>query len=394
MTPCSEHGGPLPHPPQQYLELTPPVFLMWKIRKLLRFSRQGQATLAGLFRSWVQVRRLQIIQRQISKAIRDKKRQALPAFLEEMDRPGFGNRMSQLFKAVKRFAPKTKKTRVQLKDDLGHLLTPTATEKAYSRFFGDLYQSPTVTPPAGSLSDSLDLSWAEWFAALVQTLARKAVPPHYAPAVLWKHSADLLADFVAPEASFPAGPIHWPSAWTDAFLALLPKPPKPPSHPKALRPISLLDPVSKALGVILAQRLMPYTQQYLAMLPQHAYLAQRSTASAIGKVMSHCFQIRQLLQPQKLNIHGSREGRRKRDLVGGLALSVDLSRAFDSLPFWLLKQSLERAGVPTPLVELILSFHAQVRFRLANGAVSVTAGRGIRQGCPLARNCGQLPPAA
>ena len=27
MTPCSEHGGPLPHPPQQYLELTPPVFL-------------------------------------------------------------------------------------------------------------------------------------------------------------------------------------------------------------------------------------------------------------------------------------------------------------------------------------------------------------------------------
>ena len=70
--------------------------------------------------------------------------------------------------------------------------------------------------------------------------------------------------------------------------------------------------------------------------------------------------------------------------MGGLALSVDLSRAFDSLPFWLLKQSLERAGVPTPLVELILSFHAQVRFRLANGAVSVTAGRGIREVCPLA----------
>eukprot|EP00439_Symbiodinium_sp_Y106_P079483 s445_g18.t1 len=268
---------------------------MWKIRKLLRFSRQGQATLAGLFRSWVQVRRLQIIQRQISKAIRHQKHQALAAFLEEVDRPGFGNRMSQLFKAVKRFAPKTEKTRIQLKDDLGHLLTPTATEKAYSRFFGDLYQRPTVTPPAGSLSDSLDLSWAEWFAALVQTPARKAVPPHYAPAVLWKHSADLLADFVAPEASFPAGPIHWPSVWTDAFLALLPKPPKPPSHPKALRPISLLDPVSKALGVILAQRLMPYTQQSPAMLPQYAYLAQRSTASAIGQVMSHCFQIRQLL---------------------------------------------------------------------------------------------------
>ena len=159
---------------------------------------------------------------------------------------------------------------------------------------------------------------------------------------------------------------------------------KVPSHPKALRPISLPDPLSKSLGVILAQRLGPYTQQYLATLPQHAYLAQRSTASPIGKVMSHCHQIRQLLQSQKLNIHSSRDGQRNSDLVGGLILSVDLSRAFDSLPFWLLRQSLDQAGVPGSLRELILSFHAHVRFKVANSDVSVLAGRGIRQGCPLA----------
>ena len=54
---------------------------------------------------------------------------------------------------------------------------------------------------------SFTLFSAEGFAALVQMPARKAVPPHYAPAALWKHSADLLADFVAPDASFPAGPV-------------------------------------------------------------------------------------------------------------------------------------------------------------------------------------------
>ena len=279
--------------------------------------------------------------------------------------------MSRLFKAVKRFAPKTKKLRIQLKDELGHLLAPSASAQAYRTFFSDLYQSPTVPPTPGFLTEDLDLSWAEWFSALAHTHRLK-------------HCADLLASFIAPRASFQAGPIVWPEAWTDAFLALPPKPPKVPSHPKALRPISLPDPLSKSLGVILAQRLGPYTQQYLATLPQHAYLAQRSTASAIGKVMSHCHQIRQLLQSQKLNIHSSRDGQRNSDLVGGLILSVDLSRAFDSLPLWLLRQSLDQAGVPGSLRELILSFHAHVRFKVANSDVSVLAGRGIRQGCPLA----------
>ena len=261
---------------------------MWHIRRRLRFCQQGHSTLAGMFRSWVQVKRLQIIQRAIAKEARARKKQALTNFLNEIDTPEYSNRMSRLFKAVKRFAPKTKKQRIQLKDELGHLLTPSDAAQAYSTFFHELYQSPAVPPDVGVLTEDLGLSWAEWFSALAQTQARKAVPSHYAPALLWKHCADLLAHFIAPRASFPAGPIEWPETWTDAFLALLPKPPKPPSHPKALRPISLLDPLSKSLGVILAQRLGPYTRHYLDTQPQHAYLAQRSTASAISKVMSHC----------------------------------------------------------------------------------------------------------
>eukprot|EP00439_Symbiodinium_sp_Y106_P056405 s759_g7.t3 len=191
------------------------------------------------------VKRLQIIQRAIAKEARARKKQALTNFLNEIDTPEYSNRMSRLFKAVKRFAPKTKKQRIQLKDELGHLLTPSDAAQAYSTFFHELYQSPAVPPDVGVLTEDLGLSWAEWFSALAQTQARKAVPSHYAPALLWKHCADLLAHFIAPRASFPAGPIEWPETWTDAFLALLPKPPKPPSHPKALRPISLLDPLSK-----------------------------------------------------------------------------------------------------------------------------------------------------
>ena len=77
--------------------------------------------------------------------------------------------MSRLFKAVKRFAPKTKKLRIQLKDELGHLLAPSASAQAYRTFFSDLYQSPTVPPTPGFLTEDLDLSWAEWFSALAHT---------------------------------------------------------------------------------------------------------------------------------------------------------------------------------------------------------------------------------
>ena len=57
-----------------------------------------------------------------------------------------------------------------------------------------------------------------------------------------------------------------------------------------------------------------------------------------------CSAVTLLPDPSVAAIPKAWEGRRKRELVRRLALSVDLSRAFDSLPFRLLKQSLERAG--------------------------------------------------
>ncbi|CAE7564681.1 Pol [Symbiodinium sp. CCMP2592] len=330
------------------------------------------------------VRRLASLQKALAKAAKERKRNAFAAFLEEINRPGFGNLMSRVFKATKRFAPRTKKTRVQLKDEAGQLLSELATGQAYRDFFRQLYNSPDRAPPPGVLTEGVDVSWSEWMSALSQTAARKAVPQHYAPALLWKECADLLADTIAPQAQFQEGPLFFCDAWVIAYLALLPKPPKLPSHPKALRPISLLDPVSKAFGVILAQRLKPYSNAYLQDLPQFSYLEGRSTSDSLGKAMSHCSVIRQILQSQKANVHTARAGKHRLELAGGLALSVDLSRAFDSIPFWVLKEALLHANVPTGLAELILSFHSQIRFQVPGFDSEAIAGRGIRQGCPLA----------
>ena len=256
---------------------------MWQLRRSLKSLSTANVTAALLWKQWVQVIRLQKLQKAITKQARERKRHALRTFLQEIDQPGFGSLMSRVYKAAKRFAPKTRKITVQLRDASGQLLDKDGTRQAYQTFFEQLYQSPEVAPMPLSLTWGLNISWSEWHNALSATASRKAVPAHYSPAILWQTTSDILADTLTAADLFSPGPVWFEPEWTEAHLALLPKPNKAPTTPGALRPISLLDPVSKALGVILARRLQPYTEAYLASAPQFAYLEGRATGSAVGQ---------------------------------------------------------------------------------------------------------------
>ena len=183
-----------------------------------------------------------------------------------------GGYMSKVFKAARRFAPKTRKTTIQLKDDYGLLLEAAGTTKAFQHYFQTLYCSPAHPPAPLTLQFGLHVTWREWYNAVSHTQERKAVPKHYAPGLLWRECPDILADRLSVIAHFPEGPLEFAECWTEAHLALLPKPPKTPSKPQALRPINLLDPCSKALGAILAQRRRPYTWSFLEHRPQFAYM--------------------------------------------------------------------------------------------------------------------------
>ena len=238
--------------------------------------------------------------------------------------------------------------------------------------------------PDLSLQEPLHITAAEWSEALHSIAVGKAVAPRRMPAILWKELADQLGECMGRLAYFPAGRVTFPLSWCQAFLCMLPKPNKPPRSPDALRPVSLLNPASKALGRILAKRLIVYAQPFLASLPQFAYVQHRGVSDALGKVLSHFWSVRQNIQGQITNIHKKREGHAQVALTGGLTLSFDLSRAFDTLPHDVLFASLLEASVPSDLARFTVAFHRQIKFCLDEHGIETLARRGIRQGCPLA----------
>ena len=71
---------------------------------------------------------------------------------------------------------------------------------------------------------------------------KKALPKEQAPAIYWRIHPEPIADALYEDFAkrFGPGPIRMLKDWHQAFIALLPKPQKPPTTPGNLRPISAL----------------------------------------------------------------------------------------------------------------------------------------------------------
>ena len=119
---------------------------------------------------------------------------------------------------------------------------------------------------------------------------RKALPKGQAPAEFWRTCRQSIIDVLYRDFQhrFSNGRLFIPSAWHKAYLALLPKPQKPPTTPRNLRPISLLPAEAKIIARIAAQRLSPYLDQALQSSPQLAYAQGRQTYNALDFRQGQC----------------------------------------------------------------------------------------------------------
>ena len=210
---------------------------LWKLRRRARRPTASPSRLGALFRQRVLRGRINVLQKQITKLSRERRKFALRDFLDSLEEAQAGGFMSRVFKAVQRFAPKSRRSTTQLKDEQGRLLDVEGADKVFQEYFEHLYQSPAIEPPALHLVSGLNITEAEWHTALAQTKSRKAVPRHFAPALIWRECADLLAAHLGRSATLAAGRVNYARSWLEAHLALLPKPPKPPCQPKFLRRI-------------------------------------------------------------------------------------------------------------------------------------------------------------
>ena len=214
----------------------------------------------------------------------------------------------------------------------------------------------------------------------IHNLPNKALPTKFAAAPLWRLRAHAAAQeiFLELQALLSASQVD-ASRWHCAQVVLIPKPGKPLSDPASLRPISLLPPHAKILAKLVSDRLKPLVQQAAQHLPQFAYLPKRQTADALDRAMAHICTIRSRRKASGTTIWTRHEGHLTRQCQGGITISLDLEKAFDSISWPVMRACLVEVGVQQDLMTLIMHLHAHARycFSIDGQEAEVSPGQGI-----------------
>lgn len=131
----------------------------------------------------------------------------------------------------------------------------------------------------------------------------------------------------------------FPREWKEAHVVLLPKQGKPKNSPSAYRPICLLDEAGKILERIIADRLVYHLSLDGPNLSeeQYGFRARRSTIDAVLRVRSIA--------------KAAREGGRVL-----LAVSLDISNAFNTLPWHRVEEALRYHRVHPYLVAILRDY--------------------------------------
>ncbi|XP_019164608.1 PREDICTED: uncharacterized protein LOC109160818 [Ipomoea nil] len=159
-----------------------------------------------------------------------------------------------------------------------------------------------------------------------------------------------------------------PLSILQAFVTLIPKK-EVPETAADFRPITLLNVGFKVISKVLVNRLRPIMCRIIGP-HQNSFLPGRSTLDNV------------ILTQEVIHTMNKRKCRK-----GLMVVKVDLQKAYDSVDWAFLKDTLEGFGFPAQLVQLIL-------FSLENSNISIlwngerlppfSPGRGLRQGDPLA----------
>ena len=365
---------------------------VWHARNELRSARNTVFLgLQGIFQYW---RRLAALRR-TTRALRiqshaqrrkqwcDKLRTAEEA-LQRHDAHHF-------FQVIAQLAPRQRRSRVQFRDAVGNIQSPAQELRTLHQFWSSVFHVPTTRHQQAHQHYGLQFAEATVCQMLRAMQPRKAVYPGFACSAAWKVGADVAGPILHRylQQLFAPGLLAVPPLLTQAWLHFLPKPGKTNREPSHLRPIALQSIASKAVAKLLRYQLQPHVDVLLLRCPQYAYTCNRGTTEAIARIVHHCNAARATLREQALDLHAKHAGVKKCECVGGAMLSVDFSRAFDSLPRNVMADMLVWADVPGGLRVAIMQWHETGSYRLgdrkdAAQQLDIPASQGVKQGCMLA----------
>ena len=326
--------------------------------------------------------------RAMRKLARQRRRDALKEMLGLIGQAQDAGNAHAQYQFIRKVCPKAFRRKICLKTESGGVMSNEAECDALAAYAKTLFDDKDFTPPELL---PLPMEWftsESWQAALGKLNVHKAVPKFSASVQCWKQHAHVLAPTLQriAHSALCDGKPYVPDFWTRVQLAWLPKPGRAPTSPAQLRSIGLMSPDTKAFLQILKQQASPWVQKALAGVPQYAYRQLSSTTDPILRATHHCTTVRRNLagyvedHTAKILNHSDKE------LLGGLMLSIDLSKAFDYLSYGEMFESLQNTGMPEALSRVLIHIHIQTTLHVEHGGHGreVKMKRGLRQGCGVA----------
>ena len=328
------------------------------------------------------------LHRHIRRRARQRKRARDMALLGRAEAAAAKGGSRSLFQCVKLLSRSRATGKLRLRDDQEGLLPADKECGVLTDYAKGLFTGPEFSPPELQPLPEEWLDAEQWQKALNKLKKGKSVPHGQPPIASWIHDSRVFsAKLSVISQRALCGPCPFvPLGWCSVQLAWLPKPPQPPTQPKNLRSVGLTSGDSKAFLLLLKERLSERVYMALWDTPQFAYRKGVDTSNATLRAAQHCRSVRSLLQDNRLDLVSRVAGAGQRRLAGGMMASIDLAKAFDSVPRSEIQSSLEDIGLDSRLIAVLVRIHTQTQClaRQAGKEASTSMSRGLRQGCPLA----------
>eukprot|EP00435_Cladocopium_sp_Y103_P038168 s1308_g10.t1 len=375
--PASACNVPAP-PPVHLFDLTP----------FQAFRYHGQAlrelhgsSLATLLQAWHHVSKQCAARRQMNTTSKQARQAKLQVLFTQAHEADVAKDHFRLYQAVRKLAPKMQHRRISLRNHDGSLATPAQAADLLQQWYTQLYAAQALD--VSHSQHHWPFTAEELCQGFLQLPPLKSLAPAYAPAPFWIMGASDIAHFLQPhlEQWLPAHQL--PQEWSKGFLVFLPKPGRACQKPSDLRPISLLEPVGKIVLGMIAQHLLQGAWHVLRTMPQYAYLPGRGCTDAIFRVQNHCKAIRDSLHNFRYKIHDAAAGLSRPSLLGGLLVSLDMSRAFDEVCRQTLFECLHQLGIASAVIDTLYQVYSQttMAFEHKGEYREFATFKGIRQGC-------------
>ena len=371
-----------PKPQAPYKSIETPFQLFHSHATSLR--RLTTRILPNVFQVWYHLTQLHKARRMMKHTAKATRRQRLAQIYDIADRAEKAQDHFTLFQCIRELAPKQPYRRILLRTSQGQLLGPRESADWIRDWYQDMYTRERTASSVSAFQWPFTL---EDFAAGLRALpAQKALAPSYAPAPHWRSGAQEIAEFLQPHLEAYGQHARTPSCWSEGTICFLTKANKSGSHPKELRPITLLEPTGKIAMGLLARALDREIGHHLCELPLFAYLCGRGCSEAIMRLTQHCNAVKQQMDTLKYPLHVLAQDGTMPQLVGGITMSLDLSRAFDTVDRDTLLISLQQLGTSSSLLELLHSIYHKTTCDFWHRGEHRTfcPDIGIRQGCKCA----------